>query len=509
MNVYVLVLALIVLALLAVSVSQVRKTKTKADYLVAGRSLPWYILVFTLLSSWIGSGSLFAGAENAFNNGFAALWQAAGGWCGLLIIFFIAPRARKFAQFTIPDLLETRYNVWARILGATAILVAFTAIASYQFIGGGDILHIIFPGLDVVARETFGIAKGKEHALGMVIVAVFVVLFTALAGMASVAYMDVVIGLLATFAALLSVPFLLSRVGGMSGFHAALPPEYFQLFGNFAPPGSRVGMGFVRAMELLVPTMLLLLGNQSIYQKFFSARTERDARLSVVFWLGGTLLLETLIVTIAVLGAALFLHDPAVKPREVIPYTARNGVPSLVGAILVGAIFAKVISTANNYLFSPATNLINDVYTRFVNPAASDRSVLRVSRVLIAVLGLFALLQGTVTESILAMSLYAYTVYSAAITPVVLSAFFWRRATTAGAVVCILAGTAITIVWNLEKLALAAQHPTFLPGSWLARDAIFPALLVSVASLVVVSLLTPAPAPEKWRPFAATETGTA
>jgi len=498
MNLYGLVLAIIVLALLSVSISQVRKTKTKADYLVAGRSLPWYILVFTLLSSWIGSGSLFAGAENAFRNGFAALWQPAGGWVGLLVIYFIAPRARKFAQFTIPDLLETRYDVRARVLGATAILFAFTAIASYQFKGGGDILHIVFPGLDVAARDIFGLAPGNEHALGMIIIATFVILFTALAGMASVAYMDVVIGALTTFAALLSVPFLLVRVGGPSGFHAALPPEYFQVFGRFGGAGG----GFVRAMELLVPTMLLLLGNQSIYQKFFSARSERDARLSVIGWLGGTVLLELLIIAIAVLGAALFLHAPGVKGREIIPYTARNGVPSLVGAILVGAIFAKVISTANNYLFSPATNLVNDVYTRFINRNASDRSVLRVSRILIAVLGLFALLQGTVSESILAMSLYAYTVYSAAITPVVLSAFFWRRATASGAVVCILAGTAITIFWNVQQLALAGHRATVLPATWLERDAIFPALLVSVVSLVVISLLTPAPAPEKWQPFA-------
>lgn len=139
-----------------------------------------------------------------------------------------------------------------------------------------------------------------------------------------------------------------------------------------------------------------------------------------------------------------------------------------------------------------------------MNRDASDRSVLRVSRVLIVVLGLFALLQGTVSESILAMSLYAYTVYSAAVTPVVLAAFFWRRATAAGAVVCILAGTAITIVWNLQQLALQDHRETFLPSGWLERDAIFPALLVSVVSLVLVSLLTRAPAPEKWRPFAAT-----
>ena len=110
-----------------------------------GRSLPAFVLVFTLLSSWIGAGSLFAGAENAYRNGFAALWQPAGGWAGLLLIYFIAPRARKFAQFTIPDLLEARYNQTARVLGVIAILFAYTAIASYQLRGGGDILHLIFP----------------------------------------------------------------------------------------------------------------------------------------------------------------------------------------------------------------------------------------------------------------------------------------------------------------------------------------------------------------------------
>ena len=145
--IYAWVLGGIVLSLLTVSLSRLAKTKTRADYLVAGRSLPVFVLVFTLLSSWIGSGSLLGGAENAYNHGFAALWQAAGGWAGLLLIYFIAPRARKFAQFTIPDLLEARYNQTARVLGVIAILFAYTAITSYQLIGGGDILHLIFPAV--------------------------------------------------------------------------------------------------------------------------------------------------------------------------------------------------------------------------------------------------------------------------------------------------------------------------------------------------------------------------
>src|SRR5450631_4279483 len=141
------VLGAIVVSLLAVSLSRLKKTKTKADYLVAGRSLPAFVLVFTLLSSWIGSGSLLGGAENAYKHGFSALWQGGGGWLGLLIIYFVAPRARKFAQFTIPDLLEARYNTTARILGTIAILFAYTAITSYQFRAGGDIMHLIFPAI--------------------------------------------------------------------------------------------------------------------------------------------------------------------------------------------------------------------------------------------------------------------------------------------------------------------------------------------------------------------------
>lgn len=481
MSLYAIVLAIIVTVLLAVSLSQIRKVKTKADYLVAGRTLPWYVLVFTLLSSWIGSGSLFGGAENAFKNGFSALWQAAGGWVGLLVIIFVAPRARKFAQYTIPDLLEARYNTAARVLGTIAILFAFTAITSYQFRGGGDILHL-----------TFGIDRNT----GMYIIAGFVIIFTALAGMTSVAYLDVVIGMLATVTCIAAIPILLSHVGGWSGLHDRVPPEYFQLLGRFSIVNG-VDQGtyaaVLRAVELFLPTLLLLLGNQSMYQKFFSARSERDAKISVFGWIIGTLILETVIVAIAVIGAAIFLHNPNVKPREIIPYTARNALPSFLGALLLGAVFAKVISTANNYLFSPATNLVNDVYTRFINKEASNKQILLVSRLIVVGLGLWALIQGAYTESILEKALYAYTIYSAAITPVVMGAFFSKRVTAAAAVISIAAGTFVTVFWDLGG--------KLMPPGLAEREPIIPALIVSLICLIVVSLFTAPPRKEQWAPF--------
>ena len=467
---YIVVLVVIATALMAVAVHRALRVKTKADYLVAGRSLPAIVLVLTLLTSWIGAGSLFAGAENAYRNGFAALWQPAGGWLGLLLIYFIAPRARKFAQFTLPDLLEARYNQTARVLGTIAILFAYVAITSYQFKGGGNVLHLIFP--DAVTPE-----------MGAWIVAIFVIVATAMAGMSSVAYMDVAIGSMVTVICIVAAPMLFAKAGGWPGLHAALPQTHFEVLGN---------LSFVRAMEFLVPTMLLMLGNQVMYQKFFSAKSERDARVSVVGWTVGTVLLETLIVAIAVFGSALYkTGEVAAEPYEIIPYAARHGLPALMGALLLGAVFAKVISTASNYLFSPATNLINDVFVRYLAPQATNRQVLVFSRAAVIILGCWALYQALYAPSILAKMLYAYTIYSAALTPVVLAAFYSKRATAWGAVAAIGTGTAVTLAW--DNLGMKELFPPILAH----RDAIFPALFAAVLALVVVSTLTPKPRPEQ------------
>jgi len=480
MNLYAIVLAVIVLTLLTVSLARLGKVKTKADYLVAGRSLPAFVLVFTLLSSWIGSGSLLGGAENAYKHGFVALWQGAGGWAGLLLIYFIAPRARKFAQYTIPDLLEARYNQTSRILGVIAILFTYTAITSYQLIGGGDILHLIFPAY--ITAD-----------LGKYILAAFVILFTAIAGMSSVAYMDVAIGLLATITLLVALPVLTHQAGGWTNVRASLPATHFQFFGD---------LSVLQAIELFLPTCLLLLGNQSMYQKFFSAKSEKSATRAVVGWLIGTVILETVIVVIAIVGSVLFpsgeVHD---RPREILAYCGLHGFSGspalhLLGALLMGAIFAKIISTANNYLFSPATNLVNDVFVRYLAPRASNKRILIVSRLMVVLLGLWALYQSLHTESVLKKTLYAYTIYAAAVTPVVLAAFFWKRANAAGAMASIAAGTAITLFWDTPFI-----HHT-VPAILSDRDAIFPALIASLICLVTVSLLTSPPTEEQLKPFA-------
>jgi SSS family solute:Na+ symporter/sodium/proline symporter len=414
---------------------------------------------------------LLAGSENAYKHGFVALWQPLGGWLGLLIIAMIAGRARHFAQFTVPDLLEARYNSTARVLATIAIVISCVVITSYQFIGGGDILHLIFPEID---RTT-----------GLYIIAAFVIFFTAAAGMASIAYLDLVIGSLVTLTVIVAVPILLARTGGWSAVTSTLPATHFQILGDYS---------LSSALGLTLPTMLLLIGNQGMYQKFFSAKSESDARKSVIGWIIGTVILETLLIALAVIASAKLHTD---RPREILPLTAKQLLPPLLGAILLGGVFAKVVSTANNYLFSPATNLIHDVYARFIDRNASQRRTMLVSRLIVIFLGLFAVLQATQFESILKASLYAYTVYGAAVTPSVMAVFFWRRSNSAGAVTSIILGTIVTVVWQF----LQQYGPPAAQAAIGSIDAIYPALACSVTSLIVVSLLTPPPSPSQLAKF--------
>ena len=133
---------------------------------------------------------------------------------------------------------------------------------------------------------------------------------------------------------------------------------------------------------------------------------------------------------------------------------------------------------------------------RYIAPGASNKRVLIVSRLSVVLLGCWALYQAVGDDSILRRMLWAYTIYSAALTPVVLAAFYSKRVTAWGAVAAIATGTAVTLAWDLP--AVRGLFPAILAE----RDAIFPALFAAVAALVVVSLLTPKPAPEQLAQFA-------
>lgn len=448
-----------------------KRLKKKEDFLVAGRTLTAPILVGTLLATWIGSGDIFSVSDLSYNHGYSSLIGSSGGWLGIIIVFFIAARVRRFGQFTVPDILEARYNKWARILATLTTIIAYVTIVSYQFRGGGWVLNIITEGK--ISVES-----------GIIIVAIFVITYTLLAGMISVAYLDVFNGIIMIIGILLAVPFLIKHVGGMDYIVANVIPRSHAFLGN---------MTWIQAMGYFVPTFLLALGMANTYQRFFSARDEKEARKSVVGWILGVILLGVALQSLAVIGSSYFKGLEAKEAGKILLLVGHKGVPVVVGCLLLVAIMAIIISTANSFLLVPATNVIRDVYQRFINPQLSDKKMIFYSRLTVIVLGFIAYSLISFFPRILDAAYAAYTVYGAGITPALIAVFFWKRATAQGGVLSILGGLVTTVVWEVMYKILG-HLPLGIP-------AVYPALICSLTLLIGVSLMTPRPSPEKLSAF--------
>lgn len=468
---YLITILVYMVFLFAFGLRVAKKLKKKEDFLVAGRTLTAPILVGTLLATWIGSGDIFSVSDLSYNHGYSSLIGSSGGWLGIIIVFFIAGRVRRFGQFTVPDILEARYNHWARILATITTIIAYVTIVSYQFRGGGRVLNIITEG-------------SIEIKTGIIIVASFVIVYTLLAGMLSVAYLDIFNGILMITAILIAVPFLIKQVGGLEFIAANVTPRAHPILGN---------MSLLTAMGYFVPTLLLALGNANMYQRFFSAKSERDAKRSVIGWVIGVILIGVALQTLAVVGSSYFKGLPAGEAGYIIIQVAYKGLPVVVGCGLMAAIMAIIISTANSFLLVPATNVVRDIYQRFINPDLPDKKMILFSRLVVVVLGILAYLLISFFPRILDAAYAAYTVYGAGITPALLAVFFWKRATIAGGVFSILGGMTTTIVWEVIN---KVQH-----GMPFGIPAVYPALFCSVGLLVIVSLAGSKPSPEKWKPF--------
>lgn len=447
------------------------RVKNQEDFMVAGRKLTAPILVSTLLATWIGSGDIFSVADLSYNHGFSSLIGSAGGWLGMIVVFFIAGRVREFGEYTVPDILEVRYNKWARLLATFTTIIAYVTIVSYQFRGGGWVLNIVSEGK--ISTET-----------AVIIVAFFVVAYTLLAGMLSVAYLDVINGILIITGVFIAIPFLISHAGGVENIVQNVTPRKHSFLGN---------MSWIKAMGYFIPTLLLALGNGNMYQRFFSAKNPKEAKRAVIGWIIGAIILGVGLQSIAVIGSSYFKDLSANESGKIIILAAHQGVPVAVGCVLIAAIVAIIISTANSFLLVPATNIMRDVYQRFIDPKITNKKIILYSRIVVIILGIFSYSLIQFFPRILDAAYAAYTIYGAGITPALMATFFWKRATPSAGVYSILTGMSITIIWEIIRKI----QGDFLFGI----PAVYPALLFSVLVLIVVSLSQAPPSEDKWIRF--------
>ena len=472
--IHLVVILLYLFTLIGIGLYKAKKIKTQSDFAVAGRSLTPWILVGTMLATWMGTGSILGNAGKTYDTGMAALILPLGSIIGIILLTKIAGKVRSFEKFTVPEILGDRYGSSARLLSVIALVIAYMVIVSYQYNAGGAVLKTILTdanGNSLISVE-----------MGTIIAAIFIIAYTMLAGLVSVAYTDVANGIIILFSFIIAIPIFLAEAGGLSGmaasFDAMGKPDHMNFWGVYST---------MDIINFCLPPFLLIMGDANMYQRFFASKDAEGAKSATKVLIFAVALAELMIIISAWIVSSM-IPDAEVG-KYVLIYAAHKFLPTFLGAIMMTTIVGIIISTADSYLLVPATTLMRDIYLNYINPNEDEKKIVFLSRVLVLILGIVAYIVSlgfAKSAGFFERALYAYTIYGAAITPSLVAALFWKGATKQGAIASILTGTVTTLLWK-EAGFIRNIIPANIYNN---MDEVLPAITLSVVSLVVVSLLT-------------------
>jgi SSS family solute:Na+ symporter len=256
-------------------------------------------------------------------------------------------------------------------------------------------------------------------------------------------------------------------VGGWSELRQTLPPEFFSL-SNVRP------MQLATWMVTIVPIWFIAM---TLYQRINASRDVASARRAWFF--AGLLEYPAMAFMGACLGMFARVLYPTVDPEMGLPLLIRDVLPVGATGLVLAAYFAAIMSTADSCLLASVGNVIDDIVSRHVAPAASERSLLRASRVLTLVIGLGSVIFALYVPRVIDSILLAYSFMVAGLFFPTLGALFWRRVSGVAAFWSVISGGAATVVLNLVETPLTI-------------DPIFPGMALSGAVLVLLTLLVPA-----------------
>jgi len=334
-------------------------------------------------------------------------------------------------------------------IGSLAILAA-------QLIALGGILNVVA-----------GLPFATGCALGGLVITVY---YTA-GGLLTAAWINVIQLIVKLGGFALALPLVLHRVGGWDAIAALQPGDAaYWSFTGAGPPG-------VMYLVTLGPAFIVSPG---LLQKIFGARDDRAVRVGVGLNALGLFLYAAVPV---VLGMAARVMFPSLADQtRVLPTILMNALPPIVGSIGLAAVFSAEVSAADAVLFMLTTSLSQDLYKRFINPAAGDARVLRVARLTTVVSGTLSVGLAIVSRSIVDTLTIFYTLLTVSFFVPMLAGLYVARARTPHALAAIAAGVTAALVvqlttggqgWGLltpSLVGLAAAIAAFLVVLFLHRE---------------------------------------
>jgi len=425
--------------------------ETAEDYLVFSRKAPLLLVVFSIISTWVGVGTTVATASSGYSTGISlGLTAALGGIVGALSAAWIAPRLKAFGDrygaHTIGDFLAARYSATTRFVGSVLILVVYTLLTAGQFVGMAALLQ-------VWTQQSF--------MLVVAFAAVSTVLYTAFAGIKSDFYTDVAHFVLMTivlFAVLL--PVSLRGIGGPSAL-GQLPESYFDPFAYggiaFFIGGLVFGAGSVFVM-------------MELWQRIYASSSGRNARRALVTSIAIIVLFYAVA---AVLGMVARLALPDLEDADQALFRLMVlHLPTGILGIAVAAFLAIFISTLNSTIMVSSATLAKDIFYPLCMQGRNT-GMLLVTRLATLVCGSAALLLAFAVPDIVVLSVNGMFLLLVLL-PAVLGGLFVRRVTAKAAATSVAVGILVTIIFFFIDSSIA-----FVPG-----------FLGSALALLVGSLVT-------------------
>tara|TARA_B100001123_G_scaffold422976_1_gene532607 strand:- start:4669 stop:6069 length:1401 start_codon:yes stop_codon:yes gene_type:complete len=458
MNFELLVLLVYSASLIALGLWIGRRVESSGEFFVANRKLGAGLIFSTVLAANIGAGSTVGAAGLGYRDGLAGWWWVGSAALGTLILaIWIGPKIWRIAAehglYTMGDYLELRYGQSVRVVLSGLLWLGTPALLAAQLIAMSKILEFV---------------TGAPTWTGIFIGAVVIMAYFTTGGLLTSAWVNMVQAIFILIGFAIALPWALQAVGGWSGLVSEIPQSHDYLdFWN----GGRSGWIY---LAIIGPNFIVSPG---LIQKVYGAVDERAIRLGL-----GAASLALLVFAIAppILGMIGRVYDPNLMDHEhALMLVLRNGLPTLLGSLGLAAVFSAEISSADAILFMLSTSLSKDLYKRFINPDASDKKILMVSRSAALAGGTIAVLLALVLPSIIDALTIFYSLMAVCLFIPVVVGLYTRRPGTPEALAAIGAGIAVLIIVNIMELE----------NSWPWLDASFLGLLASAATFGIVFLV--------------------
>lgn len=422
----VLVLAVALYARMRITDAVEKGGKFMDEFYVAGRSLGPFVLAFTFLATFASAGTFIGYPGFAFKNGMTVVMTGINQIAMVYVTFAIIGKrmaiiGHRTGALTFTDVLRYRFDHPLVVAGSTlAILLFFIGFMIGQFAGAARILQTV---------------AGIPYYVGVLLFAGVVAFTVVLGGFRAVAWTDTIQGLFMLLGLILVFPAFIIFGGGFEKITMKLLEiDPARVFG----PGPKGWLPPSMLISFWILWVWISIGNPATSMRFLSAKSSKSVHQGLII---GTVVATIFYVPMFYMGAGARAVFPDVAPDLAIPTIYISTLPGIIAGLALAAPFAAVMSTVDSLLLVMSGAIVRDVYQQYMNPKASPELLARLAYGVTGALGILVLVLALQPPKLIA----TYIIYfgggvTAAFVVPMITALYWKRATTAGAIASIFGG---------------------------------------------------------------------